>query len=286
MSCLRGGERRGKREKAIEDICTAQPPATACISALTPESLKASIVVVSVPESNAQHIIERSTIATMTSAADRIPNEIWEIILVQSQLTTRELFRLQCVSRRVLQTINGSTPLLRTMEILHKPIEEKKHRIPNPVLWTSHLELRPYTYRIEVLSPASPRNDGERWKVNINVALNFATEARVLHSKTAFGIKSNKHCFGIVLDGTWRRMKIARFPVEIDVLMHVSYLSTSYEEKLSDPTGQMTLGDLASLLEAVHARSEEEHLRVAHDFHASDGQQQTTTVVASQCGVS
>lgn len=212
----------------------------------------------------------------MASPADRLPNELWEQILVQCELTGRDLFRLQCVNRSFNQTINGSTPLLRTMEILHKPVEEKKHRIPNPVLWTSHLELRPFFYRVEVLAPKSPRNGGQKWKINIHVSLNLGSEARIANSVTRFGIKSNKRCFSDVLDGSWRRMKISRFPVAIEVPIRVYYLDAYYEEKTADSTGEMTLGDLAALLENVHSRSEEQHLELASTFRDTKAAEDTT----------
>lgn len=225
----------------------------------------------------------------MPSAADRLPNEIWEQILVDSRcnLTSRDLFRLQRVNRSFHTTINGSTILLRRMDIIHHPVEYTKPRVPNPLLYTSHLEFRPFTYRVECLAPKSPRNGGTHWKIIVHVSLKLPSEAHIANSQTAFGVRSNRRIFGDVIDGSWRRMKLARFPVSVDVPVRVYCLDAYYEEITSRPAEPdgMTLGDLATLLEGVHDRSKEQHLQLASKSVSTETPQDTR-VETSPCRVS
>lgn len=195
----------------------------------------------------------------MSSSASRvfaIP-EILEQILLFTDPTTRNLYQLQTINRSFHHAINGSSPLLRIMEILHKPPEQKKFRVCNPYLELQQLALPVEFYKIVVLAPASPMNGGAGWKLRIPVTINFP-----LKPGKEIGVKSSKS-FTKPLDGSWRRMKVARFPVVVEVELYVRYGDLAYREVITDASGQMTLGDLAGLVEEVHARREEVHRKLA-----------------------
>lgn len=206
----------------------------------------------------------------MVSAADRVfaITEILLQILLDCNLSTRELFLIQTVNRSFHHAVNGSTTMLRTMEILHKPTDQKRYRIVNPILWTEQLELRTH-YRTVVLSPASPRNSGTGWKVNVEVTINVAEydDANESGPGDRIGVKSNKF-FVNPRDGTWRRMKITRFPVVIEVPMRINCMDSFYEESTIDTSGEMTLGFLADFIDNARSRSMDEHLQKIVDFQA------------------
>lgn len=217
----------------------------------------------------------------MASAADRVfaVTEILEQILLDCELTTRQLFLIQTVNRSFHHAVNGSTTMLRTMEILHKPTDQKRYRIVNPVLWTEQLELRTQ-YRTVVLSPASPRNSGTGWKVNVEVTINADDENTNIGLGDRIGVKSSKF-FINPLDGSWRRMKITRFPVVIEVPMRINCMDDFYEESIIDPTGEMTLGYLADFIDNARNRTMEQHLAKLTDFQSlsleEDGNAETET---------
>lgn len=223
----------------------------------------------------------------MASAAKRVfaITEILEQILIDCKLNTRDLFLLQTVSRSFHHAINGSTPLLRMMEILHKPTEQKRYRVSNPILWFQQLELRVRRYKVEVLAPASPRNGGTGWKMNVHVTMDVGREDSVTSVGSQIGVKSSKS-FENPLDGSWRRMKITRFPVVIEVPLYINYMNVLYEETAADPTGQMTLGDLADLVETVRARSEEQHRARAAEFQLMNQDEDDQGTQVARCQVS
>ena len=204
----------------------------------------------------------------MSSSADcvfAIP-EILEHILLFIDPTTRNLYQLQTINRSFHHAINGSSPLLRTMEILHKLPEQKKFRVCNPYLELQQLAFPVEFYRPVVLAPASPRNSGEGWKLEIYVTI-YLDESGTVPDKQ-IGVKSSKS-FTNPLDGSWRRMKVARFPVVIEVHLEVRdevIGARMYPEITADPSGEMTLGDVAEIIEGVNARSEEEHRGMAIQF--------------------
>ena len=143
------------------------------------------------------------------------------------------------------------------MEILHKPPEQKKFRVCNPYLELQQLALPADSYRTVVLAPASPKNSGEGWKLEVHVTVKFPLEPG-----KEIGVKSSKS-FTNPLDGSWRRMKVARFPVVVEVQLYVRYADAAYREVITDASGEMTLGGLAGLVEEVHIRREEVHRKLA-----------------------
>ena len=120
-----------------------------------------------------------------------------------------------------------------------------------------------------MLSPASPRNSGTGWKVNVEVTINVndTNDPDSDQSGDRIGVKSNKF-FTNPLDGSWRRMKITRFPVVIEVPMRIRYMNVYYEESTIDPTGEMTLGFLTDFINSVRNRSTNEHLARAVAFQS------------------
>lgn len=80
---------------------------------------------------------------------------------------------------------------------------------------------------------------------------------------------------------------ISRFPILINIPMRIQYLDVYYEEKASDPSGAMTLGDLAELLTVVHSRSKEQHQALADAFQTTGaGQDVAAAQKSHQCHVS
>lgn len=207
----------------------------------------------------------------MATGADRVfaIAELLEDILLKAKLETKELFRLQAVNWSFHHAINGSTPLLRIMEVLHKPVNQTRYRVSNPILWLEQLELRVKRWKVEVLSPASPRNAGSGWKVNVPVFMNLDVNSWLSEGKP-IGVMSKT--FDRPLDGSWRRMKVTRFPLVIEVPVQIVYADVSYVETKCDPTGQMTLGDVVQYIENVRRRSDENHRAQAAAFRAREGE--------------